>query len=116
MWITKEDPLNTSERSMQLRVAAHMSWAKTKDRSARTAAARRQSHHTRFIEEARRLHPDGTDQQIADAADALKTAHYRQLALKSAQARRIRKEQADTEKQRRQRQLLKSAGTGPAVA
>ena len=108
--------MNTSERSMQLRVAAHMSWAKTKDRSARTAAARRQSHHTRFIEQARALHPDGTEKQIAAAAEALKTAHYRQLALKSAQARRIRKEQADADKERRNRQLLKTAGASPATA
>ncbi|MFH9816183.1 hypothetical protein [Streptomyces sp. NPDC017230] len=108
--------MNTSERSMQLRIAAHLSWAKTKDRSARTAAARRQSHHTRFIEQARVLHPDGSEKQIAAAAEALKSAHYRELALKSAQTRRIRKEQAAADKQRRARQLLKSAGTGPAAA
>lgn len=112
----EEDPLNTSERSMQLRIAAHLSWAKTKDRSARTAAARRQSHHTRFIEQARELHPDGTEKQIAAAAEALKSAHYRALALKSAQTRRIRKEQADADRQRRTRQLLNTVGTDPAVA
>jgi hypothetical protein len=101
--------VNTSERSMQLRIAAHTSWAKTKDRSARTAAARRQSHHTRFIEQARELHPGGSDKEIAAAAEALKKAHYQALALKSAQARRIRKEQADADKKRRARQLLSTA-------
>lgn len=83
------DPVSTSERSMRMRIASYKSWANTKDRAARTAAARRQSHHGRFVEQARQLHPDGTEQQIADAADALKSAHYRELALRSAQARRL---------------------------
>lgn len=83
------DPVSTSERSMRMRIASYKSWANTKDRSARTAAARKQSHHGRFVEQARKLHPDGTEKQIADAADALKSAHYRELALRSAQARRL---------------------------
>ncbi len=112
----REDEVNTSERSMQLRVAAHLSWAKTKDRPARTLAARRQSHHGRFVEKARELHPDGTEAQIEAAAEALKKAHYRELALRSAQARRIRKEQVEADKQRRTVQLLESAGTEPATA
>ncbi|MBU8549754.1 hypothetical protein IMX12_13140 [Streptomyces sp. Babs14] len=108
--------MNTSERSMQLRVAAHMSWAKTPDRSARTRAARRQSHHTRFVEKARELHPNGTEAQIAAAAEALKKAHYQELARRSAQARRMKRELAEADKQRRTRQLLKTAGATPATA
>lgn len=116
MRTTEEDLLNTSERSMQMRIAAHMSWAKTPDRSARTAAARRQSHHTRFIEKARELHPNGTEKQITDAAEALKKAHYRELALRSAQARRIRRQVAEADKKRRVSQLLNKAGADPATA
>lgn len=110
----KEDLLNTSERSMQMRIASYKSWAQTKDRSARTAAARRASHHTRFIEQARELHPDGTEEQIAKAAEALKSAHYRELSLRSAQSRRIRREMAQAAKQERVAELLDEAGADAA--
>ncbi|WP_198668533.1 hypothetical protein [Streptomyces triticisoli] len=101
--------MDTNERSMRMRIASYQSWAKTTDRSARTAAARKRSHHTRFVEKARELHPDGTEKQIADAAEALKKAHYRELALKSAQSRRIRREIAEADKKRRVSQLLNKA-------
>ena len=109
--MTKEDPLNTSERSMRMRIASYKSWAQTKDRS-----ARKRSHHDRFIEQARELHPDGTEAQIAQAAEVLKSAHYRELALKSAQSRRIRKEMAQTAKKKRVNQLLDEAGAASAIA
>jgi len=112
--MTEEDPLNTSERSMQMRIAAHKSWALTKDRAARTQAARRRSHHDRFIEQARTLHPDGTEKQIADAADALKTAFYQELALKSAQSRRIRRDMKKADQERAAARLLK-AGANTAA-
>lgn len=79
-----------SERSLRMRLAAHKSWAKTPDRSARTEAARRASHHTRFLEQARRENPDATEQQLEALADSLKKAFYTDLALRSAEARRIR--------------------------
>jgi hypothetical protein len=107
--MTREDVLDTNERSMQMRIAAHMSWAKTKDRSARTQKARRRSHHERFVEAARKLHPDGSDEQIAKAAESLKKAHYREMALKSAQARRIRRQLADAARAKRAEQLLNKA-------
>jgi hypothetical protein len=63
------------------RYGAHVSWANTKDRSARTAPARA-----------------ALDQKFLDQAegDPARAAHYRKayfqrLALKSAQARRARK-------------------------
>jgi translation initiation factor 2B subunit (eIF-2B alpha/beta/delta family) len=93
--------MNTSERSMRLRLAAHQSWANTMDRAGRTAAARRASHHTRFIEQARRENPAATDEQLRQIAESLKSAHYTALALKSAQARRIKRELANEEKRRR---------------
>lgn len=73
-----------------MRLAAHKSWAKTTDRSKRTAAARKASHHTRFMDQARRDNPDATEQELAQIADSLKKTFYTELALKSAQARRIR--------------------------
>ncbi|WP_326730276.1 hypothetical protein [Streptomyces phaeochromogenes] len=92
--------MNTSERSMQMRLAAHKSWAVTPDRASRTEAARRASHHTRFIAKARELNPTATAQQISEIAASLKKAHYQELALRSAQARRI-KGQAAKEAQRK---------------
>jgi hypothetical protein len=66
------------------RIGAHVSWANTKDRSARTAPARA-----------------ALDQKFLDAADGdpvraahLRKAYFARLALKSAQARRARREVA----------------------
>lgn len=103
--------MNTSERTMQLRLAAHVSWANTPDRSARTAAARRASHHTRFLDMARKKHPNATEKQIAQIAESLKKAHYQELALKSAQARRIKRELAQEAKTRRVQAELAQART-----
>ncbi|MGI5443353.1 hypothetical protein ACQEV4_40265 [Streptomyces shenzhenensis] len=108
--------MNTSERSMQNRIASYKSWATTADRSARTAAARRRSHHDRFVEQARELHPGGTEKQIAAAAEALKKAHYTEMARRSAQARRIRSEMAKKNKAARVAQLLGDSGTSTAIA
>lgn len=86
--------MNTSERSMQMQVAAHKSWARTTDRSARTANARKASHHTRFLVQAREMHPGASDKELEQVAESLKKAHYKALALRSAQARRIKNEQS----------------------
>lgn len=93
--------MNTSERSMKLRLAAHKSWAATPDRASRTAAARRASHHTRFVEQARRDNPTLSEAQVTQIADSLKKAFYAELALKSAQARRIKGQMARDEKRKR---------------
>ncbi|WP_405799338.1 hypothetical protein [Streptomyces sp. NBC_01506] len=92
--------MNTSERSMQMRLAAHRSWVNTPDRASRTAAARKASHHTRFIDQARALHPTATETQIAQVAESLRKVHYTELAFKSVQARR-RKGQAVKEAKRK---------------
>lgn len=107
--------MNTSERSMQLRLAAHISWAKTTDRSSRTAAARRASHHTRFLVQARKENPGATEAELAGIAASLKKAHYQALALKSAQARRIKREMAQQDKARRIERELAEARTGSAA-
>ncbi|MFJ8791437.1 hypothetical protein [Streptomyces sp. NPDC102462] len=108
--------MNTSERAMRNRIAAYHSWANTTDRSARTAAARKASHHDRFIKQAREKHPDGTEEQITAAAEALKKAHYTEMARRSAQARRIRSETAKKSKAARVAQLLGESGATTAVA
>lgn len=101
--------MNTSERSMQMRIASYKSWANTADRSARTAAARKSSHHDRFIRQAREMHPDATDEQVEAAAEALKSAYYRELATRSAATRRIKSEMKAEAKAKRIEQVLAEA-------
>lgn len=73
-------PLTASERSLRARIGANTSWAKTEDRSARTAPARK-AFEDRFLAEA------GGDPR---RAESLRKAYFARLALKSAQARRRR--------------------------
>ena len=86
------DPFDPGPTPGELRLraslASHASWAKTTDRSARTAAARRKFDE-RFERE---VDPDGVlspAERTRRAANARK-AYYARLALKSAQARRRR--------------------------
>jgi len=74
-------PESTPElRTLQSRLAAHESWGRTTDRTARTANARK-AFIDKFLTEA------GGDPK---RAEHLRKAFYARLALKSAQARRRR--------------------------
>jgi hypothetical protein len=77
-------------RSVAGYIGAHESWARTPDRSARTAKARAAAD-ARFEREA---DPDGVldPAERARRADHLRKAHFARLALKSAQSRRASKE------------------------
>ena len=81
-------PKNTGERSLIARIAVHESWARTTDRSARTAAARA-AFADRFEKQ---VDPDGvlTPDERARRAEHARQAHMTRLALKSAQSRRAR--------------------------
>lgn len=73
--------------SAAARLAAHESWARTPDRSARTAPARR-GLDARFEREARdRLGPEATSRQIADAAESARKAYYSRLSAAGVKAR-----------------------------
>lgn len=74
--------VSSSERVLAASIAAHESWARTEDRSARTAPARR-ALDARFLEQA------GGDPQ---RAEHLRKAYFQRLALKSAQSRRRARE------------------------
>ncbi|WP_054813389.1 hypothetical protein [Nocardia arizonensis] len=79
-----------AERTLKARIAAHESWAKTPDRTARTAKGR-EALLTKFD---RLVDPDGllsAEERSYRAAQARK-AHYSRLALRSAQARRRRRD------------------------
>ena len=71
-----------SEASLMASIAAHESWARTEDRAARTAPARR-ALEEKFLAAA------GGD---PTRAEHLRKAHFQRLALKSAQARRRARE------------------------
>jgi len=71
-----------SEVRLAAQIRAHQSWAKTVDRSARTAPARA-ALERQFLEQA------GGDPVCAEH---LRTAHYKWLALQSAASRRRNRE------------------------
>jgi hypothetical protein len=81
-------PLTPAERVLRGEIAAHTSWARTVDRSARTAAAR-QAAMDRFERE---VDPEGklAPAVRAKMAQSARQAYFKRLALKSAQARRRR--------------------------
>ncbi|WP_138842758.1 hypothetical protein [Rhodococcus pyridinivorans] len=78
-----------SERTLRAQIAAHESWARTDDRSARTAKARKAALD-RFERE---VDPNGelTPQERSTRAEHARKAYFARLALKSAKARRARK-------------------------
>jgi hypothetical protein len=78
--VPQNNSLTPAERTLRAQIAAHESWGRTENRSARTANARR-AFEDRFLAEA-----DGDELR----AKSLRKAYFAKLALKSAQARRRR--------------------------
>lgn len=74
-----------TERRLHATIGAHVSWANTADRTARTAPARA-ALDQKFLDEA------GGDPV---RAEHLRKAHFARLALKSAQSRRRAREQTE---------------------
>lgn len=81
-------PLTSAERSLRGQIAVHESWARTPDRAARTANARK----AMLDKFERQVDPNGTLAQAerAKRAEHARKAYFKRLALKSAQARRRR--------------------------
>lgn len=77
-----------SDRSLIGTIGAEISWANTKDRSARTAPARA-ARDAKFLEQA-----GGNPVRAAH----LRKAHFARLALKSAQSRRKARELVEVAK------------------
>jgi hypothetical protein len=86
--VPQTNSLTPAERSLRAQIAAHESWAQTADRSARTANARR----AMLDKFERQVDPDGVlpPAERAQRAEHARKAHFKRLALKSAQARRRR--------------------------
>lgn len=85
--------MNAEERKLRAQLGAEMSWAKTPDRTARTAPGSRAAE-ARFEKQARELHPDAGDEFIAKVAENLRRAHFRRMGLESARKRRQRSDAA----------------------
>ena len=77
-------PEVTAAASMLGRIGAHTRWANCEDRTAATAPGRR-AFEQKFLDQA------GGDPR---RAESLRKAYYTRLALKSAQARRARRDGA----------------------
>lgn len=80
-------PKDPKVRELRARLGAHASWANTPDRQARTAPARA-ARAAKYEQRAREMHPDATDQQIAQVAEHLMKAEMTAMSLKAAQARK----------------------------
>ena len=83
-------PRGHPDNSLLSTAANHERWAAVDDRTAATAPAR-QAFRDRFVREARERFGDLPPDDLAWRAERLRRAHYKQLALRSAQARRKRK-------------------------
>lgn len=83
--------MTPEERRLRAKLGAETSWANTVDRAARTAPGSRAAE-ARFFTQAREMHPDATEQQIAKVAENLRRAHFTRLSLAAATARRRRAE------------------------
>lgn len=84
-----EKGLTAAQRRLRAQFAANDSWARTPDRSARTAPARK-AMLDKFEQQ---VDPDGTltPAERAKRAESARKAHFQRLAFKSAQARSRRK-------------------------
>lgn len=83
-------PETPAERSLRSSIAAHESWARTADRSKRTAKARA-AMLQKFEQQ---VDPDGTllPAERQKRAESARRAYFQRLALRSAQSRRRAKE------------------------
>lgn len=79
--------MDPADRTLRARLAAHSQWAKEPDPTSRTAKARAAANG-RFVEEARELHPDGSEELIQRTAEHLRKAHFARMGLASAAKRR----------------------------
>ncbi|MGI8938879.1 MAG: hypothetical protein ACR2JF_11855 [Iamia sp.] len=86
-------PMPAPERKLRASIAAHESWARTEDRAQRLAPAR-QAFADSFLD---KVDPDHRlpPAERARRAENARKAHYQRLALKSAQARRRKRELND---------------------
>jgi hypothetical protein len=86
-------PVGHPDGPLIAKAANHERWAAAEDRTAATAPAR-EAFADRFIRDARERFGDLPPDELAYRAEHLRKAYFARLALKSAQARRARKQDA----------------------
>jgi hypothetical protein len=86
-------PVGHPDGSLIGQLGAAGKWAKTDDRTAATAAARKAAED-RFVRLAREKFGDLPPDELARRAEYLRKQHFVRMALKSVQARRRRKKLA----------------------
>jgi hypothetical protein len=83
-------PVGHPDGSLIASLANEIKWAGVDDRTAATAPAR-EAFRDRFIQEAREKFGDNlASDGLARRAEHLRRAHFKRMALRSAQARRKR--------------------------
>lgn len=84
--------MTPEQRALRARIAVNTSWARTKDRTARTTPGTNASPAALSYWE-KRVDPAGEMDEAtrAKAAENARTAHYQRMALRSAQARAAKK-------------------------
>jgi hypothetical protein len=87
-----KEPATAAERTMQAKLNAHLSWAHTANRTARTQPAR--DGWLRKLEQ--QVDPQGEllPEERTKRAESLRKAHMKRMALQSARVRRLRREAA----------------------
>lgn len=75
--------MTPEQRSDRARLGAHSMWAKTADRTARTAPLRN-GLIAKFEREAREMHPNADDRTIAQVVESLRLAHCARMRLGKA--------------------------------
>lgn len=82
-------PATSQELSLRGRLGAQESWARTSDRTGRTAPARK-AFNDRFLKQ---VDPEGVlpEKERQQRAEQARKAFYTRMALKSVQARRARR-------------------------
>lgn len=101
--------LTTAQRAMYGRVGAAI--ARARHKPADLTASGRSVFLSRFEEQARELHPDADDTEIARVAAELRIAHFTMLAARSSIARS--KKKATTVRKSVVAQEAESAGSRP---
>jgi elongation factor P hydroxylase len=84
-------PVGHPDNSLLATAANHERWAAVDDLTAATEPARK-AFEDRFLRQARERFGDLPPDELARRAEHLRKAYYARLALKSAQARRARKQ------------------------
>lgn len=80
---------STAGKALQQQIASHLGWAKTADRTARTAPGRKASDERfeQLVDPDGKMHPDAR----AKAAASARKAHFLTMAKRSAEVRRSRR-------------------------